>query len=315
MDLFSQPGAWTSVLLALSACILVSAALFLALLPSTSASGMGNAATPAQTLFSIYVRCGRARNLACSPCDRLGRRYPVANTCQIPHFKSLSDIYTHVFGYKSDGLFVEVGAYDGESFSNSSGLADLGWTGHYLEPIPAYAAACASRHAGNRKVKVHTLCAGEKDGVEVQLSAAGPFTSAVPDEVEAVKSSKLAGVLTALGWGHTSSPSTVVTTTTTSLNTFFTREGLAPRLVDVLIIDVEGFEWPILRAFDLKRFAPSLVIVEIQEQQARYAGNERTQEDAVALFKYFQQAGYAILYRDVINTIFIHKDVRCRGGD
>lgn len=30
---------------------------------------------------------------------------------------------------------------------------------------------------------------------------------------------------------------------------------------------------------------------------------------------YFDKAGYAIFYRDVINTIFIDKSVRCLGGD
>jgi len=80
------------------------------------------------------------------------------------------------------------------------------------------------------------------------------------------------------------------------------------------VLDVEGFELPILKAFDLARFAPRLVIVEIQELQARYRGNARVQADAAAMFKIFAAAGYAILYKDVVNTIFIHKDTQCVGG-
>ena len=36
--------------------------------------------------------------------------------------------------------------------------------------------------------------------------------------------------------------------------------------------------------------------------------------DAAAIFEKFARAGYAILYKDVVNTIFIHKACRCVGG-
>ena len=80
------------------------------------------------------------------------------------------------------------------------------------------------------------------------------------------------------------------------------------------MIDVEGCEAPILRAFDLKRWAPKLVFVEIQELQARYQGSARAQADAAEIFAKLAGAGYAILYKDVVNTIFIHKDCKCVGG-
>lgn len=46
----------------------------------------------------------------------------------------LSSIYNFVFGYKTDGLFVEVGAYDGESFSNTSCLAGMLRAGGAVQP-------------------------------------------------------------------------------------------------------------------------------------------------------------------------------------
>ena len=73
-------------------------------------------------------------------------------------------------------------------------------------------------------------------------------------------------------------------------------------------------EWPILSAFNINAYLPKLVIAEIQEKQARYRGNKRVQDDAVAIEKYFAAAGYSILYRDMVNTIFIHRDVPCVGG-
>ena len=80
------------------------------------------------------------------------------------------------------------------------------------------------------------------------------------------------------------------------------------------VVDVEGCEAPILRAFDLARWAPKLVIVEIQELQARYRDSAKTQAEAAELFAKFAASGYAILYKDVVNTIFIHKACKCVGG-
>ena len=195
--------------------------------------GLGNKGSSAQAVFSLWVRLGRLRNLLCSSCDRAASRYPLANTCQVPFFGSLSDVYTFVFGYKKAGLCVEVGAYDGESFSNTSGLADMGWAGHYLEPIPQYAAAAAARHAGNApRVRVHTVAVGERDGEVIRLSTAGPFTSASRDEIDAVAASGLHKTLNALGWGHGEGE---VTATTVSLNSFFAQQGLSPGGVDVLV--------------------------------------------------------------------------------
>lgn len=71
-----------------------------------------------------------------------------------------------------------------------------------MEPIPAYAEICARRHAPNRRVTVHTLCVGEMDGQEVELSTAGPFSSAVEDEIASVTSSRLHTALQAMGWSH-----------------------------------------------------------------------------------------------------------------
>ncbi len=227
----------------------------------------------------------------------------------------------------------------------------MGWSGHYLEPIPAYAAACARRHASNARVRVHQVAAGRVDGETVHLTPAGPFTSAVADELRSVTDSKLGGALSLLGWapaaaaapaaapaaarprargGRGASPAPAarasraaaapagsgqITMTTTSLNTFFKREKLPPGAVDVMVVDVEGLEWPIFQGFDVAAWRPALVIVEIQEKQARYRDNARAQADAKAIEAYFAAAGYSILYRDVINTVFVHGDVRCVGGD
>lgn len=89
------------------------------------------------------------------------------------------------------------------------------------------------------------------------------------DEIESVANSKLASILTSLGWNPGKDVTTKVDTVSVSLNTFFKNQTILPGEVDVMVVDVEGFEWPIFKGFDIKFWKPKLVIVEIQEKQAR----------------------------------------------
>jgi hypothetical protein len=54
------------------------------------------------------------------------------------------------------------------------------------------------------------------------------------------------------------------------MDSFYAKERIAPGEVDVMVVDVEGFEWPIFQGFAIKKWKPKIVIVEIQEKQARY---------------------------------------------
>ena len=104
--------------------------------------------------------------------------------------------------------------------------------------------------------------------------------------------------------------------TTVCLDTFLKAQGVpAGGAIDVLVVDVEGLELPILRGFSLARFRPKVCIVEIQEMNKRFRANARAQADAAALFAMFAAAGYSILYKDMINTVFVHKSVECVGGE
>ena len=86
--------------------------------------------------------------------------YVIPVSCQV---KSLDKIYKKYFGFPSKGFFIEVGAYDGESFSNTSCLADHGWSGIYIEPIKTFYEKCRKRHKKNENVKVLNLAAGIED--------------------------------------------------------------------------------------------------------------------------------------------------------
>ena len=50
--------------------------------------------------------------------------YAQQPSCQIPY---LHHLYSRFLGDRADGVFVEVGAYDGVFVSNTWGLAERGW--------------------------------------------------------------------------------------------------------------------------------------------------------------------------------------------
>jgi hypothetical protein len=52
------------------------------------------------------------------------------------------------------GSFVDFGAYDGERYSNTAALADLGWPGLLIEAAPDAANECAKRYADRPDVTV-----------------------------------------------------------------------------------------------------------------------------------------------------------------
>ena len=56
------------------------------------------------------------------------------------------------FGDKTDGTFIDVGAFDGCAFSNTLRLIELGWSGVLAEPSPGPFHAMFNRHRSNPKL-------------------------------------------------------------------------------------------------------------------------------------------------------------------
>lgn len=52
------------------------------------------------------------------------------------------------------GGFLDLGAYDGERYSNTAALAELGWPGVCVDAAPDAAGACAMRYADRDDVEV-----------------------------------------------------------------------------------------------------------------------------------------------------------------
>lgn len=85
-------------------------------------------------------------------------------------------MYEKHFGLINNGIFVEIGAYDGEYVSNTSFLVDLGWYGHYIEPVPEYFDKCKMRYANNLNTQIYNMAIGDSSE-PVSINVSGVLSS------------------------------------------------------------------------------------------------------------------------------------------
>lgn len=228
----------------------------------------------------------------------LGRRrltnYRPAADCQIP---SLADIYMKTFGLKSDGTFIEVGANDGASVSNTAFLADMGWTGIYVEPLPRLAARCRARHRRNNVKVIEAAVGSTRD--EIRVFDNGLLSSAVPAVNELYQK---------LDWSRPLLTNDSMLVKQKLLEDVLAENRIPPEF-DILGIDVEGMEWEVLRPFDLARWRPRLLICELEDQHPSFQGaseaEAKMREDARKCREKVLRTGlYEEIYRDQINTVY-----------
>ncbi len=99
-------------------------------------------------------------------------KYNIPSRDDVPYIINI--VYEDIFGYKTNGIFVEIGAFDGEISSFTCFLADIGWTGHYVEPIKRYFINCLKRHEKN-KVSCYNFFIGDFAGKSTMFDY-GPFS-------------------------------------------------------------------------------------------------------------------------------------------
>jgi FkbM family methyltransferase len=162
------------------------------------------------------------------------------------------------FGGKRGGVFVDIGAYDGVTFSNTLMLErDRGWTGLCIEPLPdVFAVLQSSRHC----VCVQA-CLGNRDEAAVDfLSVQSPaahtrMLSGVVSEYDPRHRARVDAEVHTFG-GSTS----VIHVPMRRLHRLLQEHGLGR--VDYLSIDTEGSELLILRSTMLSAIGYPCLTVE-----------------------------------------------------
>jgi len=192
------------------------------------------------------------------------------------------------FRGKRGGVFVDIGAYDGETLSNSLFFErTMGWTGLCVEPLPS---AFAKLKAG-RKAICENVCVADFEGEAEFTEADDPG-----------RNEKMLSGLTAQFdarhhrfMKHLSVAQTSRKVQVTRLSKLLEKHGLFE--IDYCSIDTEGAEIPILTELDLDRFRIAVLTVEDNSQDER-------------LPKLMAAKGYDVFARLEQDIVFKRRDVK-----
>ncbi len=221
------------------------------------------------------------------------RFYEQVESCQI---FTLSHLYSLFLGEKNEGSFVEVGANDGVFVSNSWGLATRNWRGLMIEPVPSLAEACRSLHRNHQSIRVLETAIGPPGVDKVRLQLAGALTTG---------NQLLAAEYAKTDWAVGSLTNKFLSVPCTTLDILLDENEYEPDF-EVLIIDVEGSELEVFQGFNLDKWAPKMLIVELVDTHPDLS---TTAESDAKLGLRIQGSGYQIVYKDLANTVFVRTDV------
>jgi FkbM family methyltransferase len=218
--------------------------------------------------------------------------YATVPTCQIP---TLSHLFERFFGKRTTGMFVEIGAFDGLTYSNTWALAERGWEGLLVEPLPELAAKCRNNHQGHPQVHTIETAVGAFRGV-TSLVLAGELTTANHAQATEYKTTE---------WARRLITDASIEVPMTTLNSLLD-ERKVPVGFDLLVVDVEGYEGAVFEGFDLTHWLPKMLIVELSDTHPDLSV---TACDDAWLSTRIQATGYRIVYKDAINTVFVNEQL------
>ena len=157
------------------------------------------------------------------------------------------------FRGKRGGVFLDIGAYDGETFSNTLFFEkSMGWTGLCVEPMPTAFAKCVAK----RKAICENVCLSDFEGEADFLEAdqTGPMEkmySGLPAYFDLRHVHRIRA--------ETQTQKTLRVPVTT-LAALLTKHSLFD--IDFCSLDVEGAELAILSTFDAQRFRIGVLTIE-----------------------------------------------------
>lgn len=209
--------------------------------------------------------------------------------CQIG---KLVDIYMEHIGFKTNGRFVEVGAFNGWAWSNTYCLAEVGWKGLAIEPQPDRCEQFRKNYK-NFDVILEQCCVSDFEGKTTLYVGSSLSTMDEETYQEYMKNEK--------SKGHFRSGKTIECSVY-KLDTILDKHKWQPGF-EVMSIDVEGAELGVLGGFDIKRWQPQLVIIEAREKHKNKKFRARGKE----INKYFIDNDYDKILATNSNSIYILK--------
>lgn len=207
------------------------------------------------------------------------------------------DLYVlYKLNKKKYGTFVEFGATDGKTYSNTYRLEkEYEWNGFLSEPNKDF----------NRYLKINRKCTISNDLIYSKTGEIVDFSifgeSSPKEIIDKFESALLSGISKNLQKDKSSKyrgNQKLISLKTISLNDYFEKYNI-PKDLDYLSIDTEGSEYEIIKNFDLSVFRPKIITIE--HNQNKNKNN---------IFNYLTSHNYKLDYEDISDNDFWFYDAR-----
>lgn len=180
---------------------------------------------------------------------------------------------TNALSRIKNGRFLDIGAYDGKTFSSTRRLWELGWTGVYVEPAPDVLPAL--RKNAGENCQILPVAIGTTNGKMTFYSSNGDMVGSLSQTHADMWSSSI---------NFTSRVVDVIT-----VDELESRVGTN---FDFIGIDVEGINLDVFNQFDWKKWNPKCICIEYESHKEYMTRVMRT-------------AGYTLVYTSAENLVFV----------
>lgn len=191
---------------------------------------------------------------------------------------SQNDEEKHILYYfagKDDGRLLDIGAYDGKTFSNTKALIDRGWSGVMVEASPRCFASLMETYKGNDRVMLANALVGHGAGlVRFHDSMGACATSCDAQHAR---------------WAPHQKDFQTIYLPVLDVSDLMRAFGSD---FDFISIDCEGMDWSILQRLPLKTMKTRMVCIEFGDQLDNITG-------------YMVEAGFKMVFRNAENLIFV----------
>ena len=172
-------------------------------------------------------------------------------------------------GALSSGTFVEIGAYDGITFSNTLVYErELGWTGLLIEGCPSSADALKRNRRGNTTNLNKAVCSASQFPRTIKFSANCDASSGIAGHGDEFLQNK-----------HRSHRK--VSVPCAPMSEIFRENSVTH--IDLFSIDVEGYELPLLRTINWNELSVRVLLIEVNHNSPQELQQIRSLLLSVAL--------------------------------
>jgi FkbM family methyltransferase len=223
--------------------------------------------------------------------------YPESTSCgEIG--KILHIILENILPFKTNGTFIEIGANDGKTGSFTYNLASIGWNGLNFEPIPRLYEKCCENHKNHKNVKNFQIGLGESS-YETKIIDANTLSAIDPVTINTYSNTEEFA-------SYFKDNNNYHIIKIEKLDTIL--EETNTNNIDIVVLDVEGYEENVLKGFTIDKYKPTIVIIEICDEHPNFKKNKSMMDKCKKLRQYFKEHNYYLIINDIVDNIYVHED-------